>query len=66
MLEGLIGIIGGGKMEMVKNGQIVIIPAHSRREFKNRADHNALTVNIQPVSKMITEWAMTSDFETVV
>ena len=38
-----------------KEHHIVIVPADSWHEFKNRSDHHALMVNIHPVPEMIQE-----------
>jgi quercetin dioxygenase-like cupin family protein len=55
ILEGDIETIVDGKMQMIKAGNIVVIPANTWHEFKNRSSQNALMVNIHPVPKMIQE-----------
>jgi quercetin dioxygenase-like cupin family protein len=60
ILEGEIETIIDGKMQMVKGGNIVVIPANTWHEFKNRSEHNALMINIHPVSQMSQEnWSET-------
>ena len=55
ILEGNIEVIVNGELRMVKAGNIVVIPANTWHEFKNRSEQPALMVNIHPVSKMIQE-----------
>jgi quercetin dioxygenase-like cupin family protein len=55
VLEGDIEVINDGKMQRLGGGNIVVIPANTWHEFKNRADHPALMVNIHPVPTMIQE-----------
>jgi mannose-6-phosphate isomerase-like protein (cupin superfamily) len=50
--------IQDGKVQKLGGGNIVVIPAKTWHEFKNRSSHNLLMVNIHPVPKMIQEdWA---------
>lgn len=55
ILDGDIEVIVGGEQRMVSSGHIVVIPANTWHEFKNRSDHPALMVNIHPVPEMIQE-----------
>lgn len=55
ILDGTIEAIVDGEMRMIESGNIVIIPANTWHEFKNRSDHAALMVNIHPVPQMIQE-----------
>jgi quercetin dioxygenase-like cupin family protein len=55
ILDGNIEVIVNGEKKMIAGGHIAIIPPKAWHEFKNRSDHNALMVNIHPVSKMIQE-----------
>jgi quercetin dioxygenase-like cupin family protein len=55
VLEGDIEVINDGKMQRLGGGNIVVIPANTWHEFKNRADRPALMVNIHPVPQMIQE-----------
>jgi quercetin dioxygenase-like cupin family protein len=57
ILEGEIEIIADGETQTIGSGKIVIIPANTWHEFKNRSNKPAHMVNIHPVPKMITEWA---------
>jgi quercetin dioxygenase-like cupin family protein len=55
ILEGDIEVINDGKMQRLGGGNIIIIPAHTWHEFKNRSHQPALMVNIHPVPQMIQE-----------
>lgn len=55
ILEGDIEVIIDGELRMIASGNIVVIPANTWHEFKNRSGQNALMVNIHPVTKMIQE-----------
>lgn len=55
ILDGDIEVIIDGQMQRVSKGQIVVIPANTWHEFKNRSDHRCSMVNIHPVPKMIQE-----------
>ncbi len=55
ILDGDIEVIVGGETRMIGPGHIAVIPANTWHEFKNRADHPALMVNIHPAPTMIQE-----------
>jgi quercetin dioxygenase-like cupin family protein len=55
ILDGDIEVIVDGEMARVGKGNIVVIPANTWHEFKNRSDHPALMVNIHPVVQMVQE-----------
>lgn len=55
ILRGDIEVIVEGQRHLVSAGSIVVIPANSWHEFKNRSDSAALMVNIHPVSAMKQE-----------
>jgi quercetin dioxygenase-like cupin family protein len=55
VLEGDIEVIVNGELRMIKAGNIVVIPANTWHEFKNRSEQSALMVNIHPTPKMIQE-----------
>jgi quercetin dioxygenase-like cupin family protein len=57
ILEGQIEAIVDDKLETLRENNIVIIPADTWHEFKNRSEKPAFMVNIHPVPEMITEWA---------
>ena len=57
ILDGQIEAIVDGKTQIIGNDTIIIIPADTWHEFKNRSEKTAHMVNIHPVPKMITEWA---------
>jgi quercetin dioxygenase-like cupin family protein len=57
ILEGEIEAIVAGKTETLRENNIVIIPAGSWHEFKNRSEKQVFMINIHPVPEMITEWA---------
>lgn len=60
ILEGVIEAIVDGTLHRVDSGHILVIPAHTWHEFKNRGDRPLLMVNIHPVPQMIQEdWADT-------
>jgi quercetin dioxygenase-like cupin family protein len=56
LLEGDIEAIVDGKMQMIQAGNIVVVPANTWHEFKNRSEHPALMVNIHPVPKILLEY----------
>jgi quercetin dioxygenase-like cupin family protein len=57
VLDGDIEVIIDGETRMIRSGTIVIIPAGSWHEFKNRSEKATLLINLHPVAKMMTEWA---------
>lgn len=57
ILDGEIKAIVDGQTQTIGGAKIVIIPANTWHEFKNRSDKPLHMVNIHPVPKMITEWA---------
>jgi mannose-6-phosphate isomerase-like protein (cupin superfamily) len=60
ILEGEIEVIVKGEMRRIGADHIVVIPANTWHEFKNRSSQNALMVNIHPVPQMIQEdWSET-------
>ena len=56
ILDGNIEFIADGETKMIESGNIIVIPANTWHEFKNRSDHVAVMVSIHPVSKMIQEF----------
>lgn len=56
VLEGEIEAIVEGKTHVVKEGNIMIVPAGMWHEFKNKSDKRVKTVNIHLVAVMDTEW----------
>lgn len=56
ILEGEIEVIVNGEKQVIQAGNIVVIPANTWHEFKNRSSQDALMVNIHPVPKMIQEF----------
>jgi quercetin dioxygenase-like cupin family protein len=57
VLRGEVEFIAGDETRMVGGGWIVIVPAGTWHQFRNRSDSPALLVNVHPVAKMVTEWA---------
>jgi quercetin dioxygenase-like cupin family protein len=57
VLRGEIEFVADDETRMVSGGSIVIVPAGTWHEFRNRSDVPALLVNVHPVAKMVTEWA---------
>lgn len=55
ILDGDIEVIVDGAQQMIRGGNIAIIPANAWHEFKNRSDRAVLMVNIHPAPKMIQE-----------
>jgi quercetin dioxygenase-like cupin family protein len=55
ILRGDIEVIADGVQQMVSAGHILVIPANTWHEFKNRSPEPALMVNIHPVSAIIQE-----------
>lgn len=55
ILDGEIEVIVDAEMRTISSGNIVVIPANTWHEFKNRSQHNVLMVNIHPVPQMIQE-----------
>jgi len=56
VLEGEIEAIVEGKTYLVKEGNIMVVPAGKWHEFTNKTDKKIKTVNIHPVAVMDTEW----------
>ena len=56
ILEGEVEAMVDGETKTLSENNIVIIPAGSWHEFKNRSDKITFMVNIHPVPEMITEW----------
>jgi quercetin dioxygenase-like cupin family protein len=58
ILEGVIEAILDGTVHRVESGHILVIPANTWHEFKNRSDKPLLMVNIHAAPQMIQEdWA---------
>ena len=57
ILEGEIEAIVDGKAETLRENNIVIIPAGTWHEFKNRSEKPVFMINLHPVPEMVTEWA---------
>ena len=57
ILEGEIEAIINGEIQTLSENKIVIIPAGSWHEFKNRTDQQVFMINVHPAPEMITEWA---------
>lgn len=57
ILEGEIEAIVDGQTETLRENNIVVIPAGSWHEFKNRSEKVVFMVNIHPAPEMVTEWA---------
>ena len=57
ILEGEIEAIVDGETMILRENNIVIIPAGTWHEFKNRSEKQVFMVNIHPVPEMITDWA---------
>jgi quercetin dioxygenase-like cupin family protein len=57
ILDGEIEVIIDGQAQKIGSNKIVVIPASTWHEFKNRSDKPVSMVNIHPVPKMVTEWA---------
>jgi mannose-6-phosphate isomerase-like protein (cupin superfamily) len=55
IIEGVIEVIVDDVLRMLQPGTIVVIPAGSWHEFKNRAPHRALMVNIHASPRIIQE-----------
>jgi quercetin dioxygenase-like cupin family protein len=55
ILEGAIEAIIADETHMIGPGHIVVIPANTWHEFKNRSERPALMVNMHPAPKMIQE-----------
>lgn len=55
ILDGDIEAIIDGETHRIGRGHIVVIPANTWHEFKNRSEQPALMVNIHPTPKMIQE-----------
>jgi len=55
VLDGIVEMIVNGEPHMVQAEKIVIVPANTWHEFKNRGDEPVLMVNIHPAAKMIQE-----------
>lgn len=53
--EGIIEAIVDGERYRVEKGHILVIPANTWHEFKNRSDQPLLMVNIHPVAQMVQE-----------
>jgi quercetin dioxygenase-like cupin family protein len=49
-------VIVDDQAQTVSGAKLVIIPANSWHEFKNRSDKPVHMINIYLVPKMITEW----------
>jgi mannose-6-phosphate isomerase-like protein (cupin superfamily) len=61
ILDGVIEAIIAGEMCMVEQGYILVIPANTWHEFKNRSGKPLLMVNIHPAPQMIQEdWTIGS------
>jgi quercetin dioxygenase-like cupin family protein len=56
VLEGEMEAIVDGKTYIVKEGNIMVVPAGKWHEFTNKTDKKLKTVNIHPVAVMDTEW----------
>ena len=56
VLEGEMEAIVEGKTYIVKEGNIMVVPAGKWHEFTNKTDKKIKTVNIHPVAVMDTEW----------
>ena len=57
ILDGDIEFIIDGKMHVIGSGKIVVAPANTWHEFRNRSNKLSLMINIHPIPQMITEWA---------
>lgn len=55
LLDGIIEAIVDAEMQRIESGHILIIPANTWHEFKNRSDKPLLMINIHPVPKMLQE-----------
>jgi quercetin dioxygenase-like cupin family protein len=58
ILESQIEAIVDDKTETLRENHIVIIPAGTWHEFTNRSEKQVFMVNIHPVPKVVTEWAL--------
>lgn len=56
VLEGEMEAKVDGKTYIVKEGNIMVVPAGKWHEFTNKTDKKIKTVNIHPVAVMDTEW----------
>ena len=56
VLEGEMEAIVEGTTYIVKEGNIMVVPAGKWHEFSNKSDKKVKTVNIHPVAVMDTEW----------
>lgn len=57
ILDGEMEAMIDGQVQTIGSPSIVVIPANTWHEFKNRSEKTLHTINIHPVPKMITEWA---------
>ena len=57
ILEGEVEAIVDGETEILSENQIVIIPAGTWHEFKNRSEKQVFMINIHPIPEVVTEWA---------
>jgi quercetin dioxygenase-like cupin family protein len=55
ILEGVIEAIVNDELHRIESGHLLVIPANTWHEFKNRSDKPLLMVNIHPVAQMIQE-----------
>ena len=55
-MDGSIEFVVDGKVQVIEGGNIVIVPANTWHEFKNRSSKQSLMINIHPASEMIQEW----------
>lgn len=56
VLEGEMEAIVEGTTYIVKEGNIMVVPAGKWHEFSNKSDKKVKTVNIHPVAAMDTQW----------
>ena len=57
ILDGEIEAILDGETKTLSENNIVIIPAGTWHEFKNRTDSQVFMINLHQVPEMVTEWA---------
>jgi quercetin dioxygenase-like cupin family protein len=57
ILDGEIEAIVDDETKTLRENNIVIIPAGTWHEFKNRTDSQVFMINLHPVPEMVTEWA---------
>jgi len=57
ILEGEVEAIVDGETQILSENKIVIIPAGTWHEFKNRTDRQVFMINLHPAPEMVTEWA---------